>query len=399
MILDDLTNKHIKTSDMITVQCDYCGKVFKRRWSRIKNRIEQPIYCGCSNGASSRKNGNENNPTLKFYWMKDGFTEEQANYIIRCLYKKDTFEYWWNAGYSEEECWKLREEYNKKKYPSFIEYWIEKGYSEDEAIKNVNEFTKKLSDSAKSSTYDRHNSSRYCIQYWINKGFSEEDAKNKVLDEQHYIHSIRDTEKMAMNEKLFWKTNPDIKKMMSEKSSKTMKAKDKSFSPIFKEYWMKQGYSEEDARREAKKVRCPKNEYNCSVSKVENNFFDEFCSFPGVNYIRNQYIKINDNLFSPDGRYNRDYIIEFNGTNTHLDSRFYTVNDLSFTGRSFEYTHNYDNMKYNCFIENGYSVYVVWEYDYKNHKDELFKLLKEDIENEGYKERKLWDSASFFNKC
>lgn len=324
--------------------------------------------------------------------MEQGFSKQVSSFIIRCLYKKNTYEFWMHRGFSDEICIQLANRYNKLTSVFYEEYWINKGYTKDEAVELIKNEKQKLSNGSKLSIYDRRKSSRYCKEYWIKQGYSEEEAYQCVLNEQHKIHKIR---------KPSIKQNNTVSENTRNLISYKLKLKNKQHSPIFIEYWTNQGYSEDEAKLLVHQTKSSKIDITTgNSSKLENKFFNEICKLIKYDNVkRNKYISLQNNVFCPDGRYKNKFIIEFNGTAIHFDNRFFKVGDSNFTGNLYEKKHEQDNLKYNAFIEAGYTVYIVWEHDYKYHKTELLELLAKDINNESYKEGKFWNSASFFNKC
>ncbi len=83
----------------------------------------------------------------------------------------------------------------------------------------------------------------------MNKGFTEEESiekakecnRNKTKDIPFEVRS-RASKKAAKS------LTEEQRKEINMKLSNKMKSKNRSFSPCFKEYWIKQGYNEEDAR-------------------------------------------------------------------------------------------------------------------------------------------------------
>ena len=83
-----------------------------------------------------------------------------------------------------------------------------------------------------------------------------------------------------------------------------------------------------------------------------------------------------------------------------MDERFYSTNDCNPLGVKFDDVKQRDKNKIDAYLLKQYNIIVVWEYDFINHKDELFSKIKEIIKNEkGYKTGSYWNSASVFNKC
>ena len=165
------------------------------------------------------------------------------------------------------------------------------------------------------------------------------------------------------------------------------------FSPIHKEYWIKRGYNEEDAKIEAYKVR---SNNNAVCSKLETKFLDTFESVLNIKFERNHYLTINGSGVIPDGKYGK-YIIEFNGTNPHCDPRFYSENDINGFGCIATDIWLKDAKKIDKYRSKDYTVFIVWEHDANKHTNEICKMIKETMENEVSIKGNVWDSSRFFN--
>lgn len=83
-----------------------------------------------------------------------------------------------------------------------------------------------------------------------------------------------------------------------------------------------------------------------------------------------------------------------------MDDRFFSENDINPRGTKFNDVKQKDNTKIEAYLSKKYNIIVVWEYDFLNHKNELFLKIKEIIDNEkSTKKGSYWNSASVFNKC
>lgn len=319
----------------------------------------------------------------KMYWLDRGFSEEESILKAKeCLLKstKSKIEYWLNRGYSEEEARTSCELYKKQSNGLCIEHWLKKGYSEEEARIKISQHIRPRN--------------RLCIEHWLKKGFSEEEARIKILEIQHNIHKTRNNENISINNKKYWvKLHKDTEKynIYINKISVSNKKHNRTHSPVFKEYWLKKGFSEEESIIKRDEVRCVKNNGNNS-SKIEERFFNEFAQFSNLSIIRNKFLTSNKYNICPDGRY-KNFIIEFNGTMPHLDKRFYDKSSKTLWGKTFEQKHNADDLRIANLLYN-YNVYIVWEYDYLNNKEKVFKDLFERISNETCKNGKYWSSDS-----
>jgi hypothetical protein len=133
----------------------------------------------------------------KIYWIKRGWSEEEAN-LKRVIKKMPTspfkIENWLSKVneitgelYTEEEAlYKMRSFRKCNK-----EYWLEKGYSEIESKQLIKEFQKE--NSIKFIKKSLTNPEKYLgrtetqLKYWIERGYSEVDAKEKLSYRQNTI--------------------------------------------------------------------------------------------------------------------------------------------------------------------------------------------------------------------
>lgn len=396
MFLEDFSiippEKRAKSSK-ISFKCDVCGKISQKTiywyFAHKDDEIQRCPACTARfNGAKSIKSkwkGKHNNPTFVSYWMSQGYTKEEAKLKIRQLYIKWSLDYWLYHGYNENEAKIKQREYANLRNPAKEEYWLNKGFSEEEAKEKIKEHHKKVSEVAQNSNYDRKRSSRFSTVFWVERGYSEEEARNKVLEIEHEIHRTRKKgkyTKVKLTEKqLAW---------ASYKAKQLVKS---GFSPIHKEYWIKRGYNEEDAKIEAYKVR---SNNNAVCSKLETKFLDTLESVLNIKFERNHYLTINGSGVIPDGKYGK-YIIEFNGTNPHCDPRFYSENDINGFGCIATDIWLKDAKKIDKYRSKDYTVFIVWEHDANKHTNEICKMIKETMENEVSIKGNVWDSSRFFN--
>lgn len=110
------------------------------------------------------ENGKQISPYSREYWIRQGFTDEEADY-----------------------------ERNSRR-PIRKEYWMKKGFSEEESIKRSQECKssnnrKGAKGSAGRSPEEHRKSSKRCKEYWLDKGFSEEDAI-KIVSERQSTFSL-----------------------------------------------------------------------------------------------------------------------------------------------------------------------------------------------------------------
>lgn len=126
-------------------------------------------------------------------------------------------------------------EFKTKKYGK-LEYWIERGWSEENALHELEMRNKE--------TKQRN---RLCEEYWINKGYTKEESINQISKQQ---------QKSAKCIKI---RHGKSKKMLSEKGYSDEEIKKICLTPANIEFWVKKGFSEQDA-----KVMVSKNQSNAS---------------------------------------------------------------------------------------------------------------------------------------
>ena len=337
------------------------------------------------------------NPTTILYWIVKGYSIEDAQFEIRKK-RKTSKEYWIAKGYSEEDA------IEKAEYEAIIrnkankEYWIAKGYSEEDAIQKAKENGNHFE--AAHAKFSRKQN-RFCKEYWISKGYSEEEAIEKAKNaNQNTTKDIPYKKRLDAYKKGRKNITPTDKKKTAKKISKALRKKKNTHSPIFKQYWIAKGYSEEDAKKQASITRMSSNGNLSRASKIETRFFDELEKFlETVKFIRQKWVRIDNINYCQDGRY-KNIVIEFNGTNFHMDERFFTAIDYNPMGIKFASVKQKDASKIKAYLSKQYNIIEVWEYDFLNYKDELFIKIREIINDEkSSKTGSYWSSASVFNKC
>ena len=341
----------------------------------------------------------ENNPTCKLYWLKRGFTEDEAKIEIKKR-RKSSKEYWINLGHDEIFSISKAKEYSNKANKYNIEYWLTRGFSKEESIINSNKEKEKCANriSNRSESVKRR-SNKLCKEFWLKRGFSEEESILKINEEQHKkLDYKKSSEKAAKTRKANNSKLTKEEKSIKAKNSngKTYeKFKNKTHSPIFIEYWLNLGYNIEDAKIKLQECKYYNSKSNNS-SKIERKCLDELSQYLNINIEYGKYVTIDKNVFSPDGKYD-NIIFEFNGSNIHLDDRFYDKLSINCYSRSYDTVKERDNFKLSCYHKK-YTTIIIWEYDYKNDKEKLFKEIKNfltQIKNYENKEnRRSWDSSS-----
>jgi len=145
--------------------------------------------------------------------------------------------------------------YRQEMSPNSIFFYLKKGLSKDESLI-------KLKEHNLNNPFRRLDISPRQYKYWMNLGFSEEEAKEKISllnsnslesltiiygneeGEKRYnkfINSLKDRKYIIIN-----KISKD-QKLSYEDAVKEYNLKMRNISPYVKEYWIKKGFSEEEA--------------------------------------------------------------------------------------------------------------------------------------------------------
>lgn len=105
-----------------------------------------------------------------------------------------------------------------------LEYWLERGWTEESALIEL----KKRNNEIKQRN-------RLCIEYWINKGYSEEEGLKIISEAQ------------SRSSKFVVNNQGKSKKMLREKGYTEEEITEICLTPANIKFWIKKGYSEEDA--------------------------------------------------------------------------------------------------------------------------------------------------------
>lgn len=284
------------------------------------------------------------------------------------------------------------------------EYWINvRGYSEKDAIKRIDETKKKISKSFhETNEYDKLHNPNHHLKFSYSKealmyrGYSEEEAE-RVSKEAG--------KKVGEANKKHWKENPE--RFYGTRTTQ-------------KEYWIKKGYTEEEAiqkvkerqrtftlekcvekygeelgkqkykeRQEQWKKSLQKNfdifgDGRSPQSKWARDCINKICV--ELNIIqpnREKYITDKDTKkhYSYDFCYNKK-LIEFNGDYWHCNPLMY--NSLYFNKNrnlTAQEIWIFDKNKELCAIKNGYEIISVWESEYNENPEKTINKCIEFIKS------------------
>jgi hypothetical protein len=200
-------------------------------------------------------------------------------------------------------------------------------------------------------------SSLRTLSGWMKKGYSEEEAKIKLSKHQSTFSLEKCIEKYGLEK------GSEIHKKRQEKWIRTLNNKSEE---------------ELDAILRSK----ISNRKGIVRSKSENELFESLSSI--FSDVKDQFIlKNNDNKrFVYDIKY-KNKIIEFNGTYWHCDPRFFDENFFRKDSKLYaKDIWKKDLRKINLAKENGFEVLVIWEYDYKNHKNQEIEKCIDFLRND-----------------
>lgn len=171
LIIDKCLNKNCETNNINLKK----GAPIKWKAFLPNNILEQ-----------QHKNHVENNTyNLEFLINKKGFSLEEANEYINKHKQISSNSGKQNKGKSAKEriikklgSVEAAEKFIKE-YNCFCkEYWLKRGYTEEEAIKNISEIQTKNSN--KNTVPSRRQASIRCKEHWIKIGYNEEESQKII---------------------------------------------------------------------------------------------------------------------------------------------------------------------------------------------------------------------------
>lgn len=217
-----------------------------------------------------------------------------------------------------------------------ITYWLKRGFSEDEAKDRIKKLqTINASKSVLKGRYDKR--SILCKQYWLDKGKTETEAIELI--KQHQIKAS------AKSSKFKGHVRSDESK---RKISNTIQKKIKLY-----------GFANTNG-----------------TSKLEKEFYGYIKENIDIDVQAN--VKVN--YYIVDVLKNKK-IIEFYGDYWHCNPKFYKSGDLVKFKKTKNWVVDYIWNKNNERIDNlksmGYDVLIIWEYDWKQNRNECINQIKD----------------------
>lgn len=384
-------------NECLTNHCEKKGNPIKWKAFLPDNILEQ-----------HNKNYKENNSfDINYLINKKGYTKNEALNYINKQKEQRKLNGQKNKGSDKKQQYinKYGEELGLKKMyednPLHIEHWINKGYSKEEAklqiskiqqnnsskVKNRFILSKKnMKDKVDNVNLYMKEKSKFCIEYYLKRGYTEEESKIEINKLQKYNNS----------------------KIKNHKSNRQL------------QYWLDKGYSEEESKNIISKLQCTFSKekciekygeieglkvfkerqrkwqetlYNngnikCGYSKISQELFNKLLKYykqkdrinifyATKNYEYNIYNNSNYLYDFTDIKNNK--IIEFQGDLYHANPKLYTnetyINPYN-PDMTMEDIHNKDLNKKIIAEKNGFEVEYVWEYDYRNNKEEVINKCK-----------------------
>lgn len=313
---------------------------------------------------------------------------------------------YWLKRFDTEEANRKFDEYkqNSRQYSIWCkEYWLKRGYSEEEA---ETEISKIQGRNTKEEFLKRHganfevryaqyketlrNSFETTLNYWLNQGYSEEEARLKQSDRQRTFTLEKCIEKYGqVNGYKVWKQRQDKwQKTLSLRSDEEKQETKRKQNLLNLEHQINlHGLEKGTANYEKTKIRlsylgCQ----NCSKSKESRDFFQKLelmCLrsglFTEMLYYENEHIiQKTDNML--DGFYSMDFFapelkiaIEYNTQISHPKEG--QTDWLNRKGEhKYEEAIETDRKRQRRYKELGYTSFIVWNDEIKTDETLTNKL-------------------------
>ncbi len=294
------------------------------------------------------RNHSENTCFNKNYLLKKGLQIDEIDDFISKLKQKISVGGHKNKGINRLQQFidKYGTELGKIKYNEScsvkIEHWLAKGYSLDEAKNKISEIQSK--NSHKQTYLSIREKSHRCIEHWIKLGYSEEESKQIIKNYQTTF---------------------------SKEICIAKHGKEKGLE-IFRK------------RQEKWQLTLHKNhKLHCGYSQISQELFNELYKHTNneVYYgsLNREYTIYNDEnkhvyAFDFTDLTNRK-IIEFQGDIYHGNPKLFNENDKPspWNNLTAKELWKKDDYKKQIAITNNFDVMQIWEYDFRNNKEEVIK--------------------------
>lgn len=237
------------------------------------------------------------------------------------------------------------EEYRKSISPFSKSFKNYGGMTDEEKEKQIREYLQ----------CDRDDRNTNQVKYWIKKGYSEEDAKQKVSERQ----STFTLEKC-------------IAKYGEEEGTRRYTERQTKWSAKVEAMYQQGMFS-----------KVPLTQNSSIFSKFEKDMVDSIINelnldldIDDINCYKNSQFQLsnvneecNNKIFSYDFKF-ENKIIEFNGDFWHMNPDIYDSDYCHpYTNLSAEEKWKFDEIKFECAVQNGYDVLTVWESEYNENRE------------------------------
>ena len=250
-----------------------------------------------------------------------------------------------------QKSFEKNENFFKEKSRQNIKFWIKKGYSQEQSEIEV----KKVWDDIHEKTWNkrRNNPELYKdinttqLEYWLKKGFTTDESIEKIKERQNTFTLEKCIKKYGETKGL------NIWNNRQQKWSEKIETKYKNGDFV--------------------KFR------NDNYSEPELELFEDILEklkLKNVHYGKKQFFRHFKELgktFSYDFVYKKK-IIEFNGDYWHCNPKIYNKNYFHKYLQMFAYEiWDKDKLKNDSIKNIGYNILIIWESDYKNHKEQTIQ--------------------------
>ena len=381
-----------------TNHCEKKGNPIKWRAFLPNNVLEQ-----------HNKNYKENNQfNINYLINKKGYTEDEAIQYINKQKELIKLNGGKNKGISRKEQYikKYGKELGIKKMyednPLHIEHWLKKGYSNDEAKQKISELqsnnSKKVKNRAiinkeylKSKGIDadlfmKERSIR-CIEYYLKRGYSKEEGE-EIIKKIQSNYALKVKNHRSNRQIQYW-----LDKGYSEEKAKEIISKlQNTFSKekCIEKYGEIEGLKVfKDRQLRWQKTLHDNHTIKCGYSKISQELFNILLKYYNKNdrinvlyATKNKEFCINDNkvnyLYDFTDLKNKK-IIEFQGDLYHANPNLYNndnyINPYD-PNKTAKFIWDQDLNKKQIAEKYGFEVEYVWEYDYRNNKEEIINKCK-----------------------
>jgi len=346
--------------------CKHCEKEFNAKSKREK-------YCSieCRNNAKYIRLviKRSNNLKLNFIENKDYVIDKWNGYAVKCMYGL-----YFKAMHPD----KTLDDY-KKEFPNALlcsEEHTKKTSKNSGKFMKEEKYRKMYSEMLKGENNPNHKSRTTEQHRKECSPFSKEFYKKHGGDRNVFIKKI--SENRTYNTRLDYY----IKKGLSEDEAKNaLSERQKTFTleKCIARYGKEEGFRIFTERQDKWSKRC-------KCAKFEHNFINELIEYLSISeseikYYKNKQLILSNNTYKKSYFYDFVYknkIIEINGDFWHMNPKRFKQGDFNhMINKSAQETWEYDKLKLETAMSNGYDVFVVWESDIRKDKDFVMNRIKQ----------------------